>query len=124
MTSATFRMSLALCIAVFVASSVSADARQVKTCEFSKKMLLKNPSCSQDLKDAANKIDCLSDTTGVTQMNQLQEKCVPQAQAKAGDTSAKIADLKKAEPTDERLIELKKKLEAKKMEREAAKANK
>lgn len=108
-------------LAILISVNAFADAKQTKTCEFSKRMLTKNPSCSQDLKDEAAKVDCTTGSTALDQMNQLQAKCVPQAQAKAGETSAKIADMKKADSNDARLAELKKRIEEKKAAQAQAK---
>jgi len=102
------------CLVILLAVNAFADAKQTKTCEFSKRMLTKNPSCSQDLKDEAAKVDCTTGSTALDQMNQLQAKCVPQAQAKAGETSAKLSELKKADSNDAKLAEIKKRIEEKK----------
>lgn len=116
----TLTSSIAFSVILFSSTFATADSPFAKVCGMSQRTLSKNPLCSAELKAEAAKVDCLTDEKGHEKMNAIQAKCGAGADAAGNATSQKLADLKAAEATDPKMVELKKKLEAAKAAKAAS----
>lgn len=116
----TFLYSIAI-LGFFGLTSVSAWADHHKTrtpeaCEKFKHSFGKNPAC-KSLEPQVAAIKCTDPKASET-IDKIHVECKEKAKSWAANANAKLDELKKADPNDPRIQELKKKIE----ERKAAKA--